>query len=101
MSSLADYNAHKLAALTGITVRQLERYFFNDFSRSPQDWLNEQRMIAARYLLLESSSIKSVALHLGFKEPSHFTHVFKDYYGISPSKYIESQTNLYPEVADE
>ncbi len=100
MASLSDYNAHKLAELTGVTVRQLERYFYSDFHRSPQDWLNEQRMIAARYLLLEATSIKSVAIHLGFKTASHFSHVFKHCYDVSPSKYLEYRSVLYPEIAE-
>ena len=99
LSNLSGYNAIRLAKLTGITVRQLERYFQKDFNRSPQDWLNEQRIIAARYLLLNAKSVKSIAIQLGYKQPSHFSHEFKRYYGVSPSKYLEVQTHIYPNVA--
>ena len=87
LSSLSSYDAHKLAKISGVTVRQLERYFNHDFNRSSQDWLNEQRMIAARYIMLEAESVKSVAIQLGFKRASHFSREFKRCYGVCPSKY--------------
>ena len=82
----SGYKSRDLARVTGISVRQLERYFHEDFGITPQVWLNEQRMIAARHLLRESESVKAVAIDLGFKQVSHFCREFKRYHGIKPSE---------------
>ena len=68
-----------------MTLRQMERYFQDDFGCSPHEWLQEQRMVAARQLLMESNSVSSVARQLGFKQISHFSREFKRYYDLTPS----------------
>jgi AraC-like DNA-binding protein len=82
------YSSRKLAQLMGISLRHLERYFQADLGRPPQDWLNEQRMIAARELLLERRQIKWIACELRFKQASHFCHQFKEHYGCTASQLI-------------
>lgn len=91
---MANYDAEKLASYFQVHVRGLERHFRRDMGRSPQDWLNEQRMIAARWLLLEAKSVKRVAMELGFKQLSHFCRQFKACYGISPSEFVRIRANL-------
>jgi AraC-like DNA-binding protein len=86
----SHYNAHALADICGVTMRQLERYFEGDLGRTPQDWLNEQRMVAARYLLMESPQVKAVGLKLGYKRLSHFSRDFKRCYGFTPSTFRDS-----------
>lgn len=83
----SHYNARMLAEMCGVTLRQLERYFEGDLGRSPQDWLNEQRMVAARYLLAEIPLVKTVGIKLGYKRLSHFSRDFKRCYGITPSRF--------------
>ena len=56
--------------------------------RTPQDWLNEQRAVAARHLLLEGTELKQILKQLGFKQRSQFSRDFKKYHGISPSVFV-------------
>lgn len=86
----AGFRPGRLAELYGVTVRQLERYFQEDFGRSPHEWLQEQRMVAARQLLMECNSVSSVAKQLGFKQISHFSREFKRYYELTPSVFNPS-----------
>ncbi len=83
----SNYNASQLAQICGISLRQLENYFMEDFGRSPHNWLTEQRMIAARKLLGASDSIKEVAFTLKYKQLSHFCREFKKCYGITPTDF--------------
>jgi|GEM_PF-1835630 len=39
-----------------------------------------------------TSSIKAVALDLGFKDASRFSHDFKRHYGRSPSEFVKDKT---------
>ncbi len=84
----ARYNVHTLAQITRVHIRQIERFCREELGRSPQEWLDEQRIIAARSLLLERESIKRVAMELGFKQLSHFCRQFKKTYGMTPSEFL-------------
>lgn len=85
----SGYNARILAGLCGISTRQLRRLASDFFRQSPQQWLNEQRLIlAAEMLLKDCDSIKLLAGELGYKDGSHFCHQFKRRYGLAPKEFI-------------
>ena len=92
----AHYDAKELAKLCALSTRQLQRNFIRDLKRSPQDWLNEQRIEAARRLLLSGGPVKRVAFELGFKQVSHFCRQFKFYNHVTPSQFV----NLHHPVAN-
>ena len=87
----ARYDARELARLFEMSPRQLQRKFNRYLKRSPQDWLNEQRVMAARRLLLSGETVKEVAFELGFKQVSHFCRQFKMYHNMTPSEFVKSK----------
>jgi AraC family cel operon transcriptional repressor len=89
----ARYDARELARLFDMSPRQLQRKFNRYMKRSPQDWLNEQRVMAARRLLLTGGSVKEVAFELGFKQVSHFCRQFKMYHHMTPSEFVKAKLN--------
>lgn len=103
LAETAHFDARRLASLCRLSSRQLQREFRRCLDRSPQDWLNEQRIKAARQLLLSGLPVKRVAYELGFKQPSHFSRQFKEISNETPSEFVWSQ--LYeadacrPEIA--
>src|SRR5947208_1029773 len=84
----ARYDANELAGLCDLSPRQLQREFKRRFGRPPQDWLNEQRITAARQLLLLGRPVKVVAIELGFKQSSHFCREFKRQTNLTPSQFV-------------
>jgi AraC-like DNA-binding protein len=94
----ARYDARELARLFEVSPRQLQRKFNRYLKRSPRDWLNEQRIIAARRLLLSGGTVKEVAFELGFKQVSHFCRQFKIYHHMTPSEFVHWK--LKSRVAD-
>lgn len=84
----ARYDSKNLASLRKITPRQLQRIFRAGFGRTPQDWLNEQRILAAQELLRAGVPAKIVAIDLGFKQASHFSRQFKEYVGLPPTQFV-------------
>jgi AraC-like DNA-binding protein len=62
-------------------------YFKKAFNDTPQKWLIQKRLELAHYQLSEKKC-KSVEIYLetGFENLSHFSFVFKKYYGYTPSE---------------
>lgn len=90
----AQYDSNKLASLRNVTVRQLQRIFRHEFDRTPRDWLNEQRILAAQESLLAGDPIKKVAFDLGFKQISHFCRKFKVTSGVTPNQFRKSTASM-------
>src|SRR3954462_14023069 len=77
----SGYNVTQAAKLLQCSERQLRRCCLKAFHLSAQQWLNQERLKAAASLLSASPCIKTVALDLGFKQPSHFSRQFRVFYG--------------------
>jgi AraC-like DNA-binding protein len=90
LAERARYNVAEAAKLLRCSERQLRRCCLKAFGRPAQHWLNQERLKAAAKLLSVESCIKTIALDLGFKQPSHFSRQFKLFYGISPSQFVIS-----------
>lgn len=54
---------------------------------------------AARLLSENDLSIAEVAYATGFANASHFSNVFKEYHGITPTKYAAQEKSAKEEVA--
>ena len=77
----------ELAAIAGLSTRQLERLFRKYLNRSPARYYLELRLDKARLLLLQTNmSIIDVSLACGFVSASHFSQCFRDYYGRTPRR---------------
>jgi AraC-like DNA-binding protein len=88
LAEKSAYQATLLAKKFDVSPRQLRRYTQASFGRSPQDWLNEQRLVRAAKMLKRMRTVKTVASQLGFKQLSHFSREFKLQYGVPPTKYL-------------
>lgn len=100
LASAARYDASTLAALAGVSLRQLERHLHRVFGFAPQKWLNEARLDDALGLLLEHQRVKEVAWELGFSDASHFIRHFKRRYNTTPLNLLLSRA-LDKKHADE
>jgi AraC-like DNA-binding protein len=97
----ADYRSKNLAALCGVSPRQLRRRFLHALGCSPQQWLDEMRLNLARPLLLEGASIKEVTAELGFKRVGHFCRKFKKRYRLTPTEFVQQKTHACPVLLSE
>lgn len=82
----AKYRAGGLAALLEVSRRQLQRHTRRAFGKSPQEWLDQERLKHAAKSLRSGGSVKLVAFSLGFKQVSHFSREFRRFHGVPPSK---------------
>jgi AraC-like DNA-binding protein len=90
LASRCGYNSRELARALGITPRHLQRLFAAQLGRSPREWLNEQRLLAARQMLRQARAVKEVAYALGFSSLPQFSRDFRSRFGVRPSSLIRT-----------
>ena len=79
----------ELAYLSGRSLSSFKREFQDIYGEPPARWIREKRLSKARQMLQSSClSVADVAYSLGFENPTHFSRIFKQQYGISPSQVI-------------
>jgi len=78
-------NLDELAALVGVSRRQLERLFKKYLGCVPRRYYLDLRLKRARQLLLQTaSSISEIAIACGFVSASHFSKSYREMFGMSP-----------------
>ncbi len=87
-------NVSYLAQKMAISERQLRTKIKSNTGLSPGQYLKEARLMKARHLLENKSfeTIAEICYTVGFKNPAHFTQVFKERFGCLPSKYLEIES---------
>lgn len=101
LAKIARYNANEFARQLHLSTRQLQRVCRLRVGRSPQEWLNEQRIASAKDLLLSGNlSVREVAFGLGFKEVSHFCRQFKLRSHSTPSEFASAKFSSLVSLTD-
>jgi AraC-like DNA-binding protein len=80
----AKCQPESLAAICGVSLRHLQRFFRYKFGETPSAWLLELRLRQAQALLRQGHSTKAIAQELNFTDPAHFCHAFKKRHGHPP-----------------
>lgn len=76
-----------------ISKEYLSQLFKKEMGKTVTDYINEQKMILAKELILsQTMSLTSIATHIGFDDYNYFSRLFKKYYGITPLAFIKSTT---------
>jgi AraC-like DNA-binding protein len=83
----AKFQPAAMAALCPTSLRQLERFFSEQFHKTPSEWTRELKCRLARQLIGEGWSNKAVVAELSFSNESHLCHEFKRLYGASPQTF--------------
>ncbi len=88
----------EIAALVGVSRRQIERLFKRYVGQVPTKYYLDMRLRRARELLLQTAmSIMQVAVACGFQSPPHFSKCYRILFGYTPS--AERQANHLGSVA--
>jgi AraC family transcriptional regulator len=83
-----EFNLDRLAAQAGLSKFYFNRLFKSAIGVSPSRYQITLRMNEARRLLRETkNSVVSIALDVGYANPSHFARLFRRETGLPPSDY--------------
>ncbi|GHO72972.1 transcriptional regulator [Ktedonobacter sp. SOSP1-85] len=78
-----------LAAISHLSVSQLERHMQRIFELTPKQFIIKTRLEAATRLLEGDASITTIAHACGYTDHSAFSRQFRQVVGIAPAKYRE------------
>lgn len=82
-----SWSLNEMAELACLSRAQLVRRFRARYGAAPMQWLGEQRIEAARHLLLETDwTLQNIAHRLGWGDAAFFSRQFKAKVGVSPGQ---------------
>jgi AraC family transcriptional regulator, exoenzyme S synthesis regulatory protein ExsA len=77
-----------LAYLSGRSLSGFKRDFSFQYNMPPSQWIRERRLAKAKELLTKTEmTVTDICFESGFENVSHFSRLFKEHYGYSPSTY--------------
>ena len=85
----------QFARLTGRSLATFKRDFQKLFGQAPQQWVQQQRLAQAHYLIAEQHQAPAaVYLEVGFINLSHFSLAFKQQFGYTASSLAPKRAAL-------
>jgi AraC-like DNA-binding protein len=88
----SEFKVDQLCAQVGISRSQLHRKIKEIAGIPTADFIRNIRLNQAARLLREhKASVADVAYNTGFANQTHFSTVFKKYFGMSPSDYADAE----------
>lgn len=88
----SEFNVETFSKLVGMSRVSLYNKLKSLTSHSVQEFIFAIRLKRAAQLLKESGmTVTEIAYSVGFKDPSHFSKLFKKQFGVSPKGYIHGE----------
>jgi AraC-like DNA-binding protein len=85
-----SFNTAVLSRETGMSRVHLFRKLKHITGQPASEFIRKFRMQKAAYLLAGNKGfIKEIANETGFTSLSHFSHSFREYFGVSPGEYAD------------
>ncbi len=89
-----DLNLEDFAKIANRSLSAFKRDFKKHYKSSPGKWLTQRRLQRAKRMLESGqNAINMVSFDCGFTNSSHFSRIFKDQYGFSPSEFRRGWAN--------
>lgn len=84
-----------LAEQCGLSVSRYKEKFKTQTGISPRNYINLQKMDAAKKMLRNGSDVTATAMELGFSTSNYFSTVFRKYEACSPTEYIKKMQSAF------
>lgn len=96
-----DISVKEVARQFFVSNQTISRFFKKEFGKSLGKYIQEKRLKRVKEGLVETNEpINSLAYTAGFKNLNSFNRIFKNTYGISPSKYRATNAKENTKVRD-
>jgi two-component system, response regulator YesN len=92
-----DGSLRRLGRAVGASPYYLSTRFLAETGMSLRAYINQLRVEAARWLLLETrEKIETIAVRIGLHDASHLSRLFQKHTGDRPGAYRRQQNGLRP-----
>jgi signal transduction histidine kinase/DNA-binding response OmpR family regulator len=85
----SGFDVDSLAEAAAMSRRTLYRKLATVTGHTPNEVIQNYRLLRATQLLQAGHSVSEVAYQVGFESPSYFGQCFKEKYQITPSEYLQ------------
>lgn len=98
--SLGAARIAALAAMLGVSQRQLERLFKNEAGVPPKRLARVMRFQQASRRLYDEPDVRlaDLALELGFTDQAHFNREFRNFSSVTPTEFVSNLFDTAPPV---
>ena len=84
---MLDLSMEEIASYTGRSLATFKRDFAKVSDLTPQKWIVKRRLEAAHELIKSGKrKVSEICFDVEFKNLSHFSKVYKEVYGVAPSR---------------
>lgn len=78
----------QLSAVCGLFTRSLSLRFKAEMDQTIGEYIHREKLKEAEYLLQHTDyTLAQIAVYLNYSSQSYFTHIFREYYGMTPQQY--------------
>jgi signal transduction histidine kinase/AraC-like DNA-binding protein len=84
-----EFRVDELAHAIGMSRRTLHRKMASVANVTVNDFIRQHRLTRGAQLLRDGHNVSEAAYAVGFESPSYFSTVFKDFFGKTPSQYLD------------
>lgn len=78
----------ELAYLCGRSLSSFKREFQVTYNMPPAQWIRTKRLEKSLDMLKNTPmTVSDICYTMGFESPAHFSRIFKEHYGYSPTRY--------------
>jgi AraC-like DNA-binding protein len=78
------YRVNGVCQELGLSEAYFREIFLRDVGLTPKEWMQWERMVVARRMLVWGIDPLNIADSLGFSHPNSFRREFREVYGVSP-----------------
>ncbi|MDR7132552.1 AraC-like DNA-binding protein [Algoriphagus sp. 4150] len=87
----SNLSLDQMAFLAGLSLSTFKREFKKHFHDTPANYIRNKRMKKAADLLIRSSlTVSEISFQTGYEDPSYFSRLFYQKFGMLPSDYRKS-----------
>jgi AraC-like DNA-binding protein len=90
-----EFDVEKLSDCIKLSSNQTYRKIKALTGQTAKEFIRSQRLkTAAKLLLQKKRTVSEIIYMVGFSSPSYFTRCFREYFGVTPSEFIEKEGKI-------
>jgi AraC-like DNA-binding protein len=91
LALVQGYRVNGICRELGLSESYLRELFLRDVGLGPKEWMQWERMVVARRMLVWGMEPGEVTERLGYAHPNSFRTAFRQFHGMCPSRFVDTR----------